>query len=100
MPILLILLVTAACLPVPWPAPPLGIGPEGAAALTGGQCNHTMQKPFVILWQKFSARGLHPISRRKASPLFSNIYGQRNYGNASIMNILCWWQRIKVASWG
>ncbi|MFO0849421.1 MAG: M48 family metallopeptidase [Gemmataceae bacterium] len=35
MPILLILLVTAACLPVPWPAPPLGIGPEGAAALTG-----------------------------------------------------------------
>jgi Zn-dependent protease with chaperone function len=34
MPILLVLFVTAACLPVPWPAPPLGLGAAGAAGLT------------------------------------------------------------------
>ncbi|MFO0799827.1 MAG: M48 family metallopeptidase [Gemmataceae bacterium] len=31
MPILLVLFVTAACLPVPWPEPPLGLGAAGAA---------------------------------------------------------------------
>lgn len=36
MPILLVLFVTAACLPVPWPAPPFDLGAGGAAALTGG----------------------------------------------------------------
>ncbi len=34
MPILLVLFVTAACLPVPWPAPPFGLDAGGAAALT------------------------------------------------------------------
>lgn len=34
MPILLILLVTAACLEVPWPAPPLGLTAGGAVALS------------------------------------------------------------------
>jgi Zn-dependent protease with chaperone function len=34
MPILLILSVAAACLPLPWPAPPAGIGPSGSLALT------------------------------------------------------------------
>ena len=34
MPILLILLVTAACLEVPWPAPPGGLGAGGAVGLS------------------------------------------------------------------
>jgi STE24 endopeptidase len=34
MPILLILSVAAACLQLPWPAPPAGVGPRGALALT------------------------------------------------------------------
>ncbi len=34
MPILLVLFVTAACLPVPWPEPPLGLDAAGAARLT------------------------------------------------------------------
>jgi Zn-dependent protease with chaperone function len=34
MPILLVLFVTAACLPVPWPAPPSGLDASGAAGLT------------------------------------------------------------------
>ncbi|HYH65811.1 MAG TPA: hypothetical protein VD866_14025, partial [Urbifossiella sp.] len=34
MPILLVLFVTAACLPVPWPEPPLGLDAAGAASLT------------------------------------------------------------------
>ena len=34
MPILLVLLLTAACLPVEWPAPPLGLGAAAAAGLT------------------------------------------------------------------
>lgn len=35
MPILLIFLVAAACLPVEWPAPPFGLGPAASASLTG-----------------------------------------------------------------
>jgi Zn-dependent protease with chaperone function len=34
MPILLILSVAAACLQLPWPAPPPGVGPAGSLALT------------------------------------------------------------------
>ena len=34
MPILLILSVAAACLPLPWPAPPAGVGPTGSLILT------------------------------------------------------------------
>lgn len=34
MPILVVFLLTAACLPVDWPAPPFGLGPGGGAALT------------------------------------------------------------------
>jgi Zn-dependent protease with chaperone function len=36
MPILLVLFVTAACSPVPWPESPLGLDARGAAAVTGG----------------------------------------------------------------
>jgi Zn-dependent protease with chaperone function len=34
MPILLVLLVAAACLQLPWPAPPFGLGPRGSLLLT------------------------------------------------------------------
>ena len=34
MPILLVFLLTAACMPVEWPGPPAGVGPRGSAALT------------------------------------------------------------------
>src|SRR5687767_5206046 len=34
MPILLVFLLTAACLPIEWPAPPFGLGRESSAALT------------------------------------------------------------------
>ncbi len=34
MPLLLVLFVAAACLPVPWPPPPFDLGPGGSAAAT------------------------------------------------------------------
>ena len=35
MPLLLLLCLILACLPIEWPAPPYGLGPAGSAALTG-----------------------------------------------------------------
>jgi Zn-dependent protease with chaperone function len=35
MPLLLLLCLILACLPIEWPAPPFGLGPDGSAALTG-----------------------------------------------------------------
>lgn len=63
MPILLILLVTAACLPVPWPAPPLGIGPEGSAVLTGTVTALAALCPIALSWWVVRTLARDPLRR-------------------------------------
>ena len=48
MPILLILSVAAACLPLPWPAPPAGVGPTGSLALTAAVTLAPVLAAFIL----------------------------------------------------
>jgi Zn-dependent protease with chaperone function len=48
MPILLVFVLTAACLPVPWPRSPLGLDPEQSAALTAAAVAFALSAAFAV----------------------------------------------------
>jgi STE24 endopeptidase len=65
MPILLILSVAAACLPLPWPAPPAGVGPRGSLVLTAAVTLAPVFAAFAVsAWAVRTLR--HQPGRRSA----------------------------------
>src|SRR5438105_555181 len=48
MPILVIFTLAALCMPVPWPAPPFGVGPTGSAALALGAVAVPLLAAFAL----------------------------------------------------
>jgi len=64
MPILLVLFVTAACLPVPWPEPPLGLDAAGTATLTAALVGASLAAAAAL--RTWAVRALRDSSRRTA----------------------------------
>lgn len=58
MPLLLLLLLTLACLPIDWPAPILDVGHTGSAALTGG-----IVAGLLLIARLFTSLTLHRLQR-------------------------------------
>ena len=48
MPILIVFVLTASCLPAPWPAPPFGLGPGGSAALMAAAVILPLMAAFAL----------------------------------------------------
>jgi STE24 endopeptidase len=63
MPILLIFLLAAACLPVEWPAPPFGLGPGGSAALTAAAVGLPLLAAFALRTWVVRTLARHPDRR-------------------------------------
>ncbi|MDB5307025.1 MAG: hypothetical protein JWO38_1227 [Gemmataceae bacterium] len=65
MPILSIFLLTAACLPVEWPAPPFGLGPGASAGLTAAAVLLPLAAAFAV--RTWVVRALRRTPDRKVS---------------------------------
>lgn len=63
MPILVALLILAACLPVGWPAPPWGLGPAGVAGLTAGVVAASLLAALAV--RTWAVRALAADPRRR-----------------------------------
>lgn len=73
MPILLVLFVTAACLPVPWPAPPLGLAAGGAAGLTGGLVAASLLTAAALRTWVVRALGRDPTRRVEVGRVYGRL---------------------------
>jgi Zn-dependent protease with chaperone function len=94
MSLLLLLLLTLACLPIEWQPPMFGIGPTGSAALTGG-----IVAALLLVARLFTIATIHRITSdthdREAA---SRAHGLRrlvffflNLGGFAIAMICCGW---------
>ncbi len=58
MSLLLLLLLTLACLPIDWQPPMFGLGPKGSAALTGG-----IVAALLAVARLFASATIHRLTR-------------------------------------
>ncbi|MBX9583861.1 MAG: M48 family metalloprotease, partial [Gemmataceae bacterium] len=71
MPILVIFLVTAACLPVEWPAPPLGLGAGASAGLTAAAVLLPLLAAFAVRTRVVRAVAADPSRLAEAGRRYS-----------------------------
>ena len=82
MPILLILSVAAACLPLPWPAPPGGVGPHGSLVLTAAvTLTPVLAAGILSAW---AVRVLHRSPDRRPAVLATYSHVRRLLGLANL----------------
>jgi STE24 endopeptidase len=94
MPLLLLLLLTLACLPIEWPRPMFGLGPEGSAALTG-----VVVVGLLVVARLFTAATIRQIVRDpneresvcRAHGLRRLILFFLNLGGFAVVLIYCGW---------
>lgn len=87
MPLLLVLFVAAACLPVPWPASPLGLGPAGSTAATGAVTLASLV--LAVTLSVVTVRGLYGDPARRSQIVarygrFRRRLGLANLGAAAV----------------
>ncbi len=66
MPILLVFLVVAACLPIEWPAPPFGLGPTGSSTLTAAAIILALVAAFLLRSWTLRTIARHPDRKSEA----------------------------------
>ncbi len=100
MPLLLILFLVAACLPLPWPAPPFGLDPSAAAWLTLS----TQAVPVLLGWAA-AARVVRlartPAGRPRAVTVYHRTRLALPYLNllAAIAGIVGWGWAATLTAW-
>jgi STE24 endopeptidase len=81
MPILLVFLLAAVCLPIGWPPPPFGLGPAGSAALTLAAVGAPLAAAFALrTWVVRSLRD-DPTRRVEVAQGYSRLRRVLFFGN-------------------
>lgn len=94
MSLLLLLLLTLACLPIEWPPPMFGMGPTGSAALTGG-----IVAGLLIVARLFTIATVHRITSNphdreaagRAHGVRRLVFFFLNLGGFGIAMLCCGW---------
>ena len=82
MPILLILAVAAACLPLPWPDPPAGVGPLGSLVLPAAVTLAPVLAAGIL--SAWAVRALHHSPDRRPAVLATYSHVRRLLGLANL----------------
>src|SRR5687768_15119662 len=95
MPILLVFALTAACLPIDWPAPLVGGGVEVAAALTGAAVGTSLLGAMLVRVWVVRALRREPMRKSSVVGAYSRIRRFMFFANLALV-ALC----VLVFGWG
>src|SRR5947209_18899800 len=73
MPILLVFLLTAACMPVPWPKRPAGLGPADSAGLTLAAVAFALSAAFAVRTWVVRTLRRDPSSRIEVAQAYARL---------------------------